>query len=145
MKQPQISRLVTRRSFTKTTLTGVGTLIGIGIWSKAHATAYNTNLSEISACIGEIESVCNAKFGTADQSLDSKRNRCIWNLKRAHEAGRANPFKPSYPMVQINSGSMVSASTSTDCNYEMNQLGTYMGLSAGQIDDLQDNCCHANP
>ena len=130
------TRIVTRRSFSKGTLQGVGALIGLGIWSKSEATSYNNTTPTVAACADAINSICAAKFPTAGVS----RTRCEGNLQGAFAAGRQGNW--TYPWINSGGGSS-SYNTSTNCNTQMDFAGSLYSLGATQVDSLQNNCCHA--
>jgi hypothetical protein len=136
MKQSQITRLVTRRSFSKTTIQGVGALVGLSVWSKSHATAYNNTQATVAACHGAISSICNAKH----PNNPSRVLNCKLNLTGAYVCGREGT--PNYPWRTV-SGVSTLENTNSDCNAQMDHVGFMAGLSNAAIDTLQNNCCHS--
>ena len=130
MKQPLLSRLATRRSFAKTTLTGVGVFLGAGIWTEA--STYRT--SDFGGCLGAISCVCGLQPNAA---MKAGCNHTILNLLQAGAGGGVGPGGHQFQMFSSTTLSTAPA----NCDDGVGAWGTVYGVSEEHIADIKALCC----
>lgn len=153
MSNIQYRRLVTRRTFSKATLAGIGGVLGAGVWSKSSATVYNTTGAAVTACLDEIVKQCKATFPDLNpdpQNLNGQRAAariiCENALTTAFTTGRAHGGPWAYTTrSRLSAASSAVYETYSDCNSEMARWADHFHMQATQKADLQNNCCHSVP